>query len=321
MRKNPPEGATKVCSKCSIEKPIDKFDKDYRSPGKHTAQCRDCTAIYLRGWRKNPKNYAASKICRMCHIEKSKSEFPISQSNTDGLRTYCKECTQKRNLARRSRINDTPKVIPEKSVCNKCHREKLRICFSKDRGSVNGLFATCKECRSIYHDELRLKLEPIRIPIESKQCPKCKEIKPASEFSPSREHKSGLLGCCKVCKSKARLSRRYKISIGEYDQMIDRQSNRCAICGNPETVINERILTRLSIDHDHTSGKVRALLCRRCNIALGTVSDDISLLRKMIAYLESFNPPAHAALSRSMVDDVAPHLLPGLADDVNCQKR
>ena len=58
------------------------------------------------------------------------------------------------------------------------------------------------------------------------------------------------------------------------------QDGLCAICErHPEDGV-------LRVDHDHSTGKIRGLLCRHCNLALGNMSDDVSLLRKAIAYLE-----------------------------------
>lgn len=55
----------------------------------------------------------------------------------------------------------------------------------------------------------------------------------------------------------------------------------CDVCGLPPN--DER---DLHFDHDHQRGHFRGWLCRRCNIVLGQVADDVDLLRKLIAYLE-----------------------------------
>jgi hypothetical protein len=74
-----------------------------------------------------------------------------------------------------------------------------------------------------------------------------------------------------------------------YDEMLAAQAGLCEICGNPETRTHHRTGTAmtLAVDHHHGTGKVRALLCNRCNIALGYVKEDTDLLRRMIAYLEA----------------------------------
>jgi len=77
--------------------------------------------------------------------------------------------------------------------------------------------------------------------------------------------------------------RRYGISPEEFDLMVQIQDGLCAICRRPERV--ER-LTRLSVDHDHKTGKVRGLLCQPCNRALGHFQDSILVLENAIQYLK-----------------------------------
>jgi len=44
----------------------------------------------------------------------------------------------------------------------------------------------------------------------------------------------------------------------------------------------------LSVDHDHVTGKLRGLLCSKCNTSLGMINDNIQILKNMIVYLESY---------------------------------
>lgn len=53
--------------------------------------------------------------------------------------------------------------------------------------------------------------------------------------------------------------------------------NFCWVCGSNK---------RLSIDHNHKNGKVRGLLCGKCNIALGLLEDDIFKIKRLAAYIE-----------------------------------
>jgi len=87
---------------------------------------------------------------------------------------------------------------------------------------------------------------------------------------------------------KARASRR-GVDGTTYDHMLEVQGGTCAICRLPEWRLHPRsgVLHTLAVDHDHVTGKVRALLCNRCNIVLGHAKDDQALLRAAIAYLEA----------------------------------
>lgn len=80
----------------------------------------------------------------------------------------------------------------------------------------------------------------------------------------------------------SKLRTTFGISLTEYQQMLARQNGVCAICaGGPKGK------KRLSVDHNHETGKVRGLLCGNCNSVLGFVNDDPDLLLKAICYLKS----------------------------------
>lgn len=79
-----------------------------------------------------------------------------------------------------------------------------------------------------------------------------------------------------------------KEAIYEYFRLLDIQNNVCKICSKPETFItyNSPKIRKLSIDHCHKTGKVRGLLCNRCNKGLGQFEDNLELLEKSLAYLK-----------------------------------
>ncbi len=81
----------------------------------------------------------------------------------------------------------------------------------------------------------------------------------------------------------------YGLTIEDYEVMRDLQGSRCAICTREETALTAAGRTKLlSVDHNHKTGEIRALLCNRCNSLLGYVDDDIDLFRKAIKYLEKY---------------------------------
>jgi hypothetical protein len=75
------------------------------------------------------------------------------------------------------------------------------------------------------------------------------------------------------------LRRVYGITLDEYKLLLQSQGGVCAIC----SVAPERI--RLSVDHDHETGKVRGLLCHKCNLGLGYFQDSVSVLDGAASYL------------------------------------
>lgn len=72
----------------------------------------------------------------------------------------------------------------------------------------------------------------------------------------------------------------------EYAAFLEQQDGLCAICHQPETAKTRGAVVKLAIDHDHETGKVRSLLCRNCNVALGLAGDDPERLRAMANYIE-----------------------------------
>ena len=69
------------------------------------------------------------------------------------------------------------------------------------------------------------------------------------------------------------------------DIRLDQQSGKCAICG----VEINTLCKKASLDHDHTNGKVRGVLCFRCNGGLGHFKDDATTLLKAIQYLNKWS--------------------------------
>jgi len=79
------------------------------------------------------------------------------------------------------------------------------------------------------------------------------------------------------------LKRRFGLSLGEYDDLIQKQQGGCAICGG-----KDQTGRRLSVDHDHSTDQVRGLLCGNCNRALGAFQDNPVLIERAARYLRSF---------------------------------
>lgn len=79
----------------------------------------------------------------------------------------------------------------------------------------------------------------------------------------------------------------YGLTQETYAAMLEKQGGVCAICFLPERVIDSRTgePRRLSVDHCHSSGRVRGLLCGRCNRSIGQFADDHERLERAAAYL------------------------------------
>jgi hypothetical protein len=79
------------------------------------------------------------------------------------------------------------------------------------------------------------------------------------------------------------MRRTYGISMQEFDELVEFQGGKCAICFKPLDAINRRA----NIDHCHDTGKVRGILCTGCNTGIGHLGDNIEGLKKALYYLEN----------------------------------
>jgi hypothetical protein len=82
------------------------------------------------------------------------------------------------------------------------------------------------------------------------------------------------------------LKRSYGITLEDYWKISAEQKGLCAICGLEETTRNQHGVKKLAVDHSHATGKVRGLLCYRCNIGLGSFRDNPAALIKAAQYLK-----------------------------------
>ena len=78
----------------------------------------------------------------------------------------------------------------------------------------------------------------------------------------------------------SRRKAKYGITRAEFEALVNKQNGRCAICEVEKG-------SKLRVDHDHETGKIRALLCSNCNSGLGLLNDSPGLLQKAALYLES----------------------------------
>lgn len=84
-----------------------------------------------------------------------------------------------------------------------------------------------------------------------------------------------------------RLKSRYGLTVAEYQTLFDAQGGLCAICGQPPGGMsrNGTPHTELAVDHDHETGRVRALLCANCNKGIGCLQDDPDRVQAAADYL------------------------------------
>jgi hypothetical protein len=78
------------------------------------------------------------------------------------------------------------------------------------------------------------------------------------------------------------LKSRFGINNTQYEEMLNLQSNSCSICKKHK----DEFTYHLVVDHCHVTGKIRGLLCKKCNLGIGHLNDDITILENSIEYLK-----------------------------------
>lgn len=146
--------------------------------------------------------------------------------------------------------------------------------------------------------------------IKFKICKKCGKKKPISDF-PFRKDNNIYRGECKECRKRCdnqyyidnqerilkqnkeyrrnnrekyriqKIKKNYNLSHKDWLILWERQNTKCAICGKLFKTPSDAC-----VDHCHKTGKVRGLLCGRCNTAIGLLKEDLETLSNAMKYLE-----------------------------------
>lgn len=148
-------------------------------------------------------------------------------------------------------------------ICTKCRQAKSKSQFYAHKTCKDGLRPECKECHR-RASKARYKQNPGPFRRRSEKQRKANPTKAA------RVNRDWRL-------------KKYGLTEPSFQKMIRSCRGRCQCCG---TQFGTSKGSRPHIDHDHTTGKVRGLLCMLCNTGLGAFGDSKSRLRKAINYLD-----------------------------------
>ena len=158
-----------------------------------------------------------------------------------------------------------PIPIGDMKKCNKCLKELSLDSFWKNKASKDGHAWTCKECAKARHKEWR------HTDVGREKSKKYQKNWEAANPEKAAEYNR-----------RAKLKKKYGISLEEYDILEEKQQGRCAICR--EAPSDPRGY-RLHVDHCHNTGEIRGLLCSNCNAGIGRFQDSIERLENAIKYL------------------------------------
>lgn len=122
-----------------------------------------------------------------------------------------------------------------------------------------------------------------------KKCSTCKSVKEVADFFKCFTKWDGLQTSCKECQSKksflpkyktmakkSKLKTKYNLTIEEFELLHTNQFGRCAICKHKKP---------LQVDHNHSTSKIRGLLCRDCNVGIGFLKEDVIVLEEALEYI------------------------------------
>lgn len=173
-------------------------------------------------------------------------------------------------------------------ICNSCHIEKPETDFwAKTQSHCQ--HRTCKECHSRRRKGFYAKNSQTRKIQRQKYYQANKEKCKLAHIKWKENNKEHWLQYNKDIYARDKIKRRedklqkaYKLTLIEYNELSIIQNGRCAICGKHQS----ELTYAMSVDHCHKTGKIRGLLCGRCNTALGSFFDNVEILKNAIIYLE-----------------------------------
>ena len=134
-----------------------------------------------------------------------------------------------------------------------------------------------------------------------KECTRCLTTKCLEEFKNEVRVKDGKTSRCKECiangaknfKSRqpkhrwlVKIKHKYGLTESDYNEKLESQGLRCAICALHISDYKHATMKRFSVDHDHVTGKVRGLLCNRCNQGIGLLDDSALVCSNASLYLD-----------------------------------
>jgi hypothetical protein len=205
---------------------------------------------------------AETKVCKKCGVERTIDRFDVKHG-----RQFCRECWN----ARVRRYKAIKRGVPEENLpsgklladgfkcCTKCCKVLPHSDFNSHGGTSDGRNTRCRECSRAYGKKYRQERDPAEKRRKRHEYYLRNEKgNPNRKRAPREWHKNW------------NLTKKYGITLQQYNDLLQVQDFKCAICGKPFEKGNGRYAV---VDHDHNDGHVRGLLHRNCNLGLGHLGD------------------------------------------------
>ena len=164
-------------------------------------------------------------------------------------------------------------------VCSKCNKRLSLDAFYQHPSIVpDGVRKHCKKCRNAYRRAAHAD-NPQKLRDYKRMEDKTKVNARARRYR--KENPDKFKGY--------HLKKEFGLTLEDFKRILSKQGGVCALCLQPEKSMHKSgTLKELSVDHDHTTGVVRGLLCWVCNTGIGKMQDDPALLRAAADYVEKY---------------------------------
>lgn len=235
-------------------------------------------------------NNIIQKICPTCQ-----KEFSHRPKKRD--RKFCSiKCAGFRPKPRRNKPTLVEKTCP---ICNKSFSYKQteqskKTCSKKCGDILGGLkkikhpLKKCVVCnKNLKRQRESFCSKECRLSVlwenGKKRCGRCLVFKDVGEFFKCKSAKTGLKSTCKTCVGHLQRARdvkvKYNLDVEDVERLKEAQNNTCLICKTQTD--------KLKIDHCHSTGKFRGLICNGCNSGLGMFRENIEAMKEAIKYLRT----------------------------------
>lgn len=184
-------------------------------------------------------------------------------------------------------------ILPNKvKICCRCKIEKSIDLFPRNKRLSDGRDTRCSSCNSISSKNYRnLNLEKTRASTRRWYYANKSHVRDVQKRW-GKNNPDKIKAAQKRYKEShpnyrtfKDIKRNFGIDVSEYFKILNSQNGVCLICNRPERRKLFGKITRLAIDHNHKTGKVRGLLCSNCNRALGLLEENLVFIDQMKKYI------------------------------------
>lgn len=211
------------------------------------------------GWREQRERYGKEQVTRVCRVCQNNFLTPRSVASAT-----CSQCKDRHMRPPRKCADQM------ESFCKRCNATTSHAMYTQDK--------RCMVCRRRDYVERSRVARNAQFP-ETKKCKQCHETKAVDEFS-TNGGVNYFKSSCKRCTAFNARCRRLNLTPEELQPML--LTSKCQIC---DCVFDDDKFIRC-IDHDHSSGRIRGVLCSRCNLIIGICKDDSTYFMRAAQYIK-----------------------------------